>query len=110
MTESASLFHTYVIVGWSARSDRRPVRPSDDAIWWAVYRTEVARRRRPTTPIPVKLLFNVLDIEATADALETTGVSVAIRREPWGSVGDFIDPDGNRCALRDEGSFFPSAC
>lgn len=30
------------------------------------------------------------------------------RREPWGTVGDFLDPDGNRCSLRDEGSFVPS--
>ena len=27
---------------------------------------------------------------------------------PWGTIGDFIDPDGNHCSLRDEGSFLPS--
>ena len=36
---------------------------------------------------------------------------VAIRREPWGTVGDFLDPDGNRCSLRDEeGHMGATAC
>ena len=59
---------------------------------------------------PVTLRFNVRDVEASAAALEARGVRVAVRREPWGTVGDFIDPDGNRCALRDEGSFPPALC
>jgi len=65
---------------------------------------------KPIEQSPVTLRFNVRDVEVAAAELETRGVHVAIRREPWGTVGDFIDPDGNRCALRDEGSFFPSAC
>ena len=48
------------------------------------------------------------DVEAAAERLEARGVRVSIRREVWGTVGDFIDPDGNRCSLRDEGSFIPS--
>ena len=54
---------------------------------------------------PAKLRFNVRDVEAAAELLEARGVRVAIRREPWGTVRDFFDPDGNRCSLRDEGSF-----
>ena len=64
---------------------------------------------RPIEQSPVKLRFNVSDIEAAASVLEARGVRVTIRRETWGTVGDFVDPDGNRCSLRDEGSFFPSA-
>ena len=57
---------------------------------------------------PVKLRFNVADVDAAARLLESRGVIVIIRREVWGTVGDFVDPDGNRCSLRDEGSFLPS--
>jgi hypothetical protein len=35
------------------------------------------------------------------------GVIVNIRREVWGTVADFVDPDGNYCSLRDEESFEP---
>ena len=56
---------------------------------------------------PVKLRFNVADVDAAARLLESRGVIVVIRREAWGTVGDFVDPDGNRCSLRDEDSFLP---
>lgn len=56
----------------------------------------------------VILRFNVRDVEAIAELLKARGVHVSIRREVWGTVGDFVDPDGNQCALRDEGSFLPS--
>ena len=56
---------------------------------------------------PTILRFNVRDVEATARVLEARGVHVSIRREVWGTVGDFIDPDGNHCSLRDERSFLP---
>lgn len=56
---------------------------------------------------PVKLRFNVANVDAAARLLEARGVRVVIRRETWGTVGDFVDPDGNRCSLRDEGSFIP---
>ena len=48
------------------------------------------------------------EVDAAAAALGARGVPVTIRREPWATVGDFLDPDGNRCSLRDEGSFVPS--
>ena len=33
-----TIFHTHVIVDWSARSVPSPARPTKDAIWWAVAR------------------------------------------------------------------------
>lgn len=64
---------------------------------------------KPIERSPVIPRFNVRDVEAAAEWIEARGVHVSIRREIWGTVGDFIDPDGNRCSLRDEGSFIPSA-
>ncbi|MEM7224534.1 MAG: VOC family protein [Pseudomonadota bacterium] len=54
---------------------------------------------------PVWLRFNVEDVEATAGDLTARGVELRIRREVWGTLADFLDPDGNRCSLRDEASF-----
>ena len=55
-----------------------------------------------------KLRFNVNDVDAVVQALEAKGVEVNIRREVWGTVGEFKDPDGNRCALREERASFSS--
>ena len=38
-TPTVPLFHTHVVVDWSARSTPSPARPSKDAIWWAVARS-----------------------------------------------------------------------
>lgn len=54
---------------------------------------------------PVCLRFNVDDVDASAAQLEAKNVAVSIRREAWGTVADFTDPDGNRCSLREEGTF-----
>ena len=54
---------------------------------------------------PVCLRFNVDDVDAAAAQLAAKSVEVSIRREAWGTVADFADPDGNRCSLRDEASF-----
>ena len=54
---------------------------------------------------PVWLRFNVEDVEETAKHLAARGVAVTVRREAWGTVADFHDPDGNRCSLRDEATF-----
>ena len=51
---------------------------------------------------PVWLRFNVKNVSAAAMELGTRGVDVKIRREVWGTVGDFFDPDGNVCSLREE--------
>ena len=53
----------------------------------------------------VTLRFNVADLEKTATALEAFGVIVNRRQFDWGTVGDFVDPDGNRCQLRSEKGF-----
>ena len=34
------LFHTHVVVDWSARSQPSPALQSKDAIWWAAARTD----------------------------------------------------------------------
>jgi len=57
---------------------------------------------------PVWLRFNVKSVENSAKELEGKGIEVSIRRESWGTVGDFKDPDGNICSLREESSNTPS--
>ena len=57
---------------------------------------------------PVWLRFNVRDGEAAAAELTKRGIDVQIRREVWGTVGDFKDPDGNVCSFREELSDEPS--
>ncbi len=54
---------------------------------------------------PVWLRFNVEDVDEAADELRGKGVDVKIRKEVWGTVADFVDPDGNVCSLRDEATF-----
>lgn len=54
---------------------------------------------------PVWLRFNVENVEQSAEILRKKGVEMTVRTEVWGSLADFIDPDGNRCSLRDEASF-----
>ena len=44
-------------------------------------------------------------MEEAADELRGKGVVVKIRKEVWGTVADFMDPDGNVCSLRDEATF-----
>ena len=57
---------------------------------------------------PVWLRFNVVDVAAAAAELAAKGVAVRIRREVWGTVGDFLDPDGNICSLREEPAGAPA--
>jgi lactoylglutathione lyase len=54
---------------------------------------------------PVKLRFNVGDVEAAAEALRKQGIETAVQRHDWGTTAEFADPDGNRCALRSEQGF-----
>ncbi len=49
---------------------------------------------------PVWLRFNVDDVDTAAAVLKAKGVSVRVRKEVWGTVGDFYDPDGNVCSFR----------
>ena len=57
---------------------------------------------------PVWLRFNVKSVEGASQELLEKGINVKIRRETWGTVGDFCDPDGNICSLREEPSVTPS--
>lgn len=61
--------------------------------------------RKSIDESPVTLRFNVADLEETARALESRGVTVNRRQFEWGVVADFVDPDGNRCQLRSEEGF-----
>ena len=54
---------------------------------------------------PTKLRFNVTDVEAAAQKLEGKGVEVKRAVYDWGTVANFVDPDGNLCQIRDEASF-----
>jgi len=57
---------------------------------------------------PVWLRFNVKSVEDAARELLDKGIRVNIRKEIWGTVGDFMDPDGNICSIREEPSTKPS--
>jgi catechol 2,3-dioxygenase-like lactoylglutathione lyase family enzyme len=52
---------------------------------------------RPREQNPVKLLFEVPDVERERARLEALGVTILIR--PWGAC-DGIDPEGNVFGLR----------
>jgi lactoylglutathione lyase len=59
---------------------------------------------------PVTLRFNVPDVEAAAVMLRDKGIAVVVSSHDWGVVGDFLDPDGNRCQLRNHtAEFFAGA-
>ena len=54
---------------------------------------------------PVWLRFNLKDVEGAVRQLTEKNISVNLRREIWGTVADFTDPDGNICSIRDETTF-----
>ena len=60
---------------------------------------------------PTILRFNVEDVEAAASMLRERGVAVAVNHWDWGITGQFRDPDGNLCELKnqDDGFFGPKA-
>ncbi len=49
---------------------------------------------------PTKLRFNVPDVLATSVALKNKGINVNVIEHTWGATAEFVDPDGNLCALR----------
>ena len=57
---------------------------------------------------PVWLRFNVKSVENAAAELLNKGIDVEVRKEVWGTVGDFKDPDGNICSFREEPTGEPS--
>ncbi|MDZ7748834.1 MAG: VOC family protein [Halofilum sp. (in: g-proteobacteria)] len=55
--------------------------------------------------LPMKLRFNVDDLDAAMAELSGRGVQIARVDYGWGAVADFLDPDGNPCQLRSEADF-----
>lgn len=64
-----------------------------------------AGRRKTSAENPVTLRLNTLSVESAAQLLRRQGVEVAVQAFDWGAIGDFLDPDGNRCQLRSAGDF-----
>ena len=64
-----TIFHTHVIVDWSARSKPSPARPTKDAIWWAVAKDGVvedpvyARTRHDAVERIADLIATELDAD-----------------------------------------------
>ena len=58
---------------------------------------------------PVTLRFNVADVQTDAARLRAKGVEVEVGTFDWGTIGKFLDPDGNRCEFRShfDGFFAP---
>ncbi|MGR3760627.1 VOC family protein [Roseobacteraceae bacterium NS-SX3] len=54
---------------------------------------------------PSKLRFNVPDVAAASELLRSRGVDVRVATHTWGTTAEFIDPDGNLCALRSDDGF-----
>jgi lactoylglutathione lyase len=68
-----------------------------------------AARGKSPAQDSVTLRFNVAVVETEADRIRTQGVSVDVSAHDWGTIGKFLDPDGNRCELRShfDGFFAP---
>ncbi len=61
--------------------------------------------RKTMAQNPTKLRFNVVDVEMAAQELEAKGVKVERGVYSWGTIANFVDPDGNLCSLRDQQTF-----
>jgi lactoylglutathione lyase len=57
----------------------------------------------------VTVRLNVADVELEAARLRAKGVEVEVGTFEWGTIGKFLDPDGNRCEFRShfDGFFAP---
>ncbi len=58
---------------------------------------DISSPPEPRHATPIKLIFEVDDLDATVRRLESVGVAVIER--PWGAY-DVIDPEGNICGIR----------
>ena len=58
---------------------------------------------------PAVLRFNVSDVQVAAAMLRSRGIGVEVQTFDWGTIGAFLDPDGNRCELKNQtdGFFAP---
>lgn len=66
---------------------------------------KAVRGKKSVEQNPIWQRFNVRDVEEVARSLSRKNVKVNVRKEVWGTVADFADPDGNVCSLRDEATF-----
>ena len=57
-------------------------------------------RRKSRAENPTIIRFNVPDVAAAAALLIEQGIEVKIYHHDWGTVGTFLDPDGNVCGLK----------
>lgn len=57
--------------------------------------------RKSLSENPAMLRFNVDDVVAAAAELRQRGVAVDVAHYAWGTVGVFLDPDGNACEFKD---------
>jgi lactoylglutathione lyase len=56
--------------------------------------------RKSPSENPTMLRFNVDDVAAAANALRLRGIEVDEQTYSWGTVGTFLDPDGNVCEFK----------
>lgn len=56
--------------------------------------------RKPGSGSSTMLRFNVEDVQGAAALLQSKGVDVEVKVFDWGTVGTFMDPDGNKCELK----------
>lgn len=54
---------------------------------------------------PMKLRFNVSDLESSLKRITRFGLKAEIIHNEWGSTINLFDPDGNRIGIRDEKGF-----
>jgi lactoylglutathione lyase len=62
--------------------------------------------RKSPSENPTILRFNVDDVIAASNALRQRGIAVDVEQHSWGTVGTFLDPDGNLCEFKDAGDPF----
>jgi lactoylglutathione lyase len=51
---------------------------------------------------PTVLRFNVEEVDKAAEMLRGQGIAVEVRHWDWGITGQFRDPDGNLCELKNQ--------
>jgi len=59
--------------------------------------------RKLNSENPTMLRLNVDNVFEAAALFEGRGVRVELKEFDWGTVGTFMDPDGNACELKDAG-------
>lgn len=57
--------------------------------------------RKSQAENPTMLRFNVEDVAAASEELRQKGIGVDVQTYSWGTVGTFVDPDGNACEFKD---------